>query len=248
MLVAALGYGYLFAVVIGLLVTVYVVIWAMIAFGHAFLFKLVWLPLVLAWLVLKSMWITISPPDGKRIHRDQTPELFDVIAEVRAAIAGPHVHNVLLSDEFNAGIVQVPKFGMFGWSSNYLVVGVPLLKAIGPDEFRAVIAHEFGHLSGRHGRFAGWIYRIRQSWIQLLTNIQQERHYASFIFDWFINLVRPLLQRLFLRAGSGAGIRGGSLCGRNRWQNDHSEDACAIGSQRSRLAGRALVEVLSAGG
>ena len=191
MLVAALGYGYLFAVMIGLLVAVYLVIWAMIAFGHAFLFKLVWIPLVLAWLVLRSMWITIPRPDGKEIQSDQAPELFDLIAEVRAALDGPTVHHVLLSDEFNAGIVQVPKFGMFGWSNNYLVVGLQLLKAIGPDEFRAVIAHEFGHLSGKHGRFSGWIYRIRESWIQLLTRIEQERHYASFLFDWFIKWYAP---------------------------------------------------------
>lgn len=191
MLVAALGYAYLFAVVLGLLVAIYLAIWAMIALGHAFLLKLVWIPLVLAWLVLKSMWITIPPPDGKEIQPEQAPALFDLIAGVQASLAGPHVHHVLLSDEFNAGIVQVPKFGMFGWTTNYLVVGLQLLKAIGPDEFRAVIAHEFGHLSGKHGKFSGWIYRIRQSWIQVLANVQQERHYASFIFEWFINWYAP---------------------------------------------------------
>src|SRR6185436_16016968 len=83
------------------------------------------------------------------------------------------------------------RFGMFGWRTNYLVVGLPLLKAIGPDEFRAVLAHEFGHLSGRHGKFSGWIYRQRESWIQILTRVHQERHYASFIFEWFLKWYAP---------------------------------------------------------
>lgn len=192
-LVAALGYAYLFAVVLALLALVAGAIWAMFVSRRIdwMLLKVIWIPLVLAGLVLRSMWISIPPPDGKEVQREQAPSLFELIDEVRRALAGPEVHHVLLSDEFNAGIVQVPRFGMFGWTSNYMVIGLPLLKGMGPDEFRAVIAHEFGHLSGKHGRFSGWIYRIRESWTQILTRVEQERNYASFIFDWFIKWYAP---------------------------------------------------------
>ncbi|HEX5704960.1 MAG TPA: M48 family metalloprotease [Pyrinomonadaceae bacterium] len=192
-LVAALGYAYLFAVVLALLALVAGVIWAMFVTGRIdwMLLQVIWIPLVVAGLVLRSMWITIPPPDGKEVQREQAPSLFELVDEVRRALAGPEVHHVLLSDEFNAGIVQVPRFGMFGWTSNYMVIGLPLLKGMGPDEFRAVIAHEFGHLSGKHGRFTGWIYRIRESWTQILTRIEQERNYASFIFDRFIKWYAP---------------------------------------------------------
>src|SRR2546423_745106 len=111
MLVAALGYAYLFAVVVTLLGFVYMVVWAMIVAStlNGLLLKVLWIPLVLAWLVLRSMWVTIPAPDGKEIHREQAPELFALITEVGTSLAGPDVHHVLLSDEFNAGIVQVPR-------------------------------------------------------------------------------------------------------------------------------------------
>jgi hypothetical protein len=96
-----------------------------------------------------------------------------------------------LSDEFNASMVQIPEFGMFGWNRNYLVLGLPVMKALQPEEFRSVLAHEFGHLSGKHGAFNGWIYRLRQSWIQILTRVQLERHYASFLFKWFLDWYTP---------------------------------------------------------
>jgi len=48
------------------------------------------------------------------LEREQAPELFDLIHEVTTALNGPKVHHVLLSDEFNASIVQIPQFGMFG--------------------------------------------------------------------------------------------------------------------------------------
>ena len=119
--------------------------------------------------------------------------LFDLVDEVTNALSGPKVHHIIVSDEYNASINQIPQFGMFGWLRNYLVVGLPLLRALSPAEFRSVLAHEVGHLSGKHGRFSGWIYRLRQSWIQILTTVHAERHYASFLFEPFINWYAPYL-------------------------------------------------------
>ena len=94
---------------------------------------------------------------------------------------------------------------MFGWLNNYLVLGLPLLRALSPAEFRAVLAHEFGHLSGKHGRFSGWIYRVRQTWIQILVSVHQERSYASFLFEPFLEWYAPYLNAysfVLARAGT----------------------------------------------
>lgn len=104
----------------------------------------------------------------------------------------PRIHHVLVSDEYNASIVQIPQFGMFGWLRNYLVIGLPLMRALNPDEFRSVLAHEVGHLSGKHGRFLGWISRLRQSWIEVLTRVQGQKH-SSFLFEPFIKWYAPYL-------------------------------------------------------
>jgi Zn-dependent protease with chaperone function len=190
-LLAALGYVYLLFVVLLLLgivaVTLFYVRFNWIAI------KILWIPLALVGLVLRSLWITIPEPDGTRLTREQAPALFNLVSEVREALDGPKIHNVLISDEYNASIVQIPQFGMFGWLRNYLVVGLPLLRALNPAEFRSVLAHEVGHLSGKHGRFTGWIYRLRQSWIEVLTRVEQERHYASFLFEPFIKWYAPYL-------------------------------------------------------
>lgn len=190
-LLASVGYLYLITIVLVLLgiaaVTVYYVRfnWATI--------KILWIPLALVGLVLRSLWITIPEPDGTKLTREEAPALFDLVSEVREALDGPKIHHVLLSDEYNASIVQIPQFGMFGWLRNYLVVGLPLLRALNPVEFRSVLAHEVGHLSGKHGSFSGWIYRLRQSWAEVLTRVQQERHYASFLFEPFIKWYAPYL-------------------------------------------------------
>ena len=188
-LLAGLGYAYLFLVVLALLLLIYVIL-AYVRF-NAVTGKLIWIPLVLIGLVLRSLWVTIPAPDGTELTPAEAPRLFEDVQEIQKTINGPKVHHVLLTDEFNASIVQVPRFGMFGWLSNYMVIGLPLLKGFSVEEVRAVLAHEFGHLSGKHGRFSGWIYRVRQSWAQILRRVHEERHYASFIFEPFLKWYAP---------------------------------------------------------
>ena len=190
-LLAALGYVYLFVIIVILLAIVAVTLFYVRV--NWLMLKVLWIPLALVGLVLRSLWITLPEPDGVKLQREQAPALFDLIDEVRMALSGPKIHHVIVSDEFNASIVQIPQFGMFGWQRNYLSVGLPLLRALTPAEFRAVLAHEVGHLSGKHGRFSGWIYRLRQSWGEILTHVREERHYASFLFEPFINWYAPYL-------------------------------------------------------
>jgi Zn-dependent protease with chaperone function len=168
---AVLGYAYLLAVVLLLLFVVFVVVYYVRL--NWVVFKMLWIPLVLVGLVLRSLWVTLPEPDGQELRAEDAPKLYELISEVRSALNGPQVHRVLVSDEFNAGIVQIPKLGVFGWLRNYLVVGLPLMKALTPAEFRGVLAHEFGHLSGNHGRFSGWIYRLRQSRILVLIRVHE---------------------------------------------------------------------------
>ena len=172
-LLATLGYVYLFLVVSLLLGVVAVTLFY--ARLNWLTLKVLWIPLALVGLVLRSLWITIPEPDGMKLEREQAPALFGLINEVSTTLSGPKIDHVMLSEEFNAGIVQIPQFGMFGWLRNYLVVGLPLLRALTPAEFHAVLAHEVGHLSGKHSRLRGWIYRLRRSWIEILTTVRRRR-------------------------------------------------------------------------
>ena len=198
-LLASLGYAYLLFIVALLLGIIAVTIFY-IGFNILML-KVLWIPLVLAGLVVRSLWVTIPEPDGTELKREQAPALFELIDDVNKVLSGPKVHHVLISDEFDASIVQIPLFGMFGWQRNYLVIGLPLMVALTPAEFRAVLAYEFGCLSEKHGRFSAWIYRVRQTWDQLLTTVRHERNYASFLFAPFLEWYAPrLLAHSFLLA------------------------------------------------
>jgi Zn-dependent protease with chaperone function len=190
---AVLGYAYVFAVLL-VLVAAGGLLAAAVFFKAALLLliKKLFIPLLLfIGVVCKSMWVKFDPPKGMELRRGEFPDLFKVIDEVAAAASAPRAHVVLLTAELNAAVVQMPRLGMFGWQKNYLILGLPLMQLFTVDEFRAVLAHEFGHLSRAHGHFGTWIYRIREGWARLNDKLQEERHWGSFLFVPFFRWFAP---------------------------------------------------------
>jgi Zn-dependent protease with chaperone function len=133
--------------------------------------KLVILLAIPAWTMIRSsvslLFSRFPPPQGRELARAEAPALYQRLDELRRRLKGPAIHKVLLVDEINAAIVQHPRFGLLGWEHNVLILGLPLLQSLGEGEAMAVLAHEYGHLSGYHGRLGGFIYRFRAAWSRL---------------------------------------------------------------------------------
>ncbi|HEX5646464.1 MAG TPA: M48 family metalloprotease [Nitrospira sp.] len=146
---------------------------------------------VLATVIVHALWVRLEPPTGIELQREHAPRLFLLIDKIRAALGTPQFHHVLIVNELNAAVVQVPGLGLFGWHRNYLLLGLPLMLTFTPAQFRAVLAHEFGHLGRQHGRFSNWIYRARVGWLRLLQAMTTRQHWASFVFTKFLAWYAP---------------------------------------------------------
>ncbi|MBD2578978.1 M48 family metallopeptidase [Oscillatoria sp. FACHB-1406] len=193
-LFALLGYVYIFLVLAGLLTLIGLVI-SFIVFSHRVngaIIKLVILLLIPAWAIARSLWVTFPPPEGLKLSRRQVPQLFALVDELTTKLQAPRFHNILLNRDFNAAVVQVPRLSILGWQENYLLLGLPLMQSLSLEQLKAVLAHELGHLSGNHSRFAAWIYRIRKTWMQIYERLHQsDRSGASVLFNRFLDWYWP---------------------------------------------------------
>lgn len=187
---ALLGDVYLWGVLIALVAAVAASIW-FIAVLKAIAVKLLIVFVPLIWVLGKALWVVLSPPAGIRVTRNDAPALFAMIDEIRSQIGAPEFHEVLIDGDFNAGVVQVPRLGAFGWFKNYLLIGLPLLKTLAPEQFKAVLAHEFGHLAGGHAKLSNWIYRQRLRWTRLLSSLEARGGEGSFFFNGFLKRYAP---------------------------------------------------------
>ena len=192
------------------------------------LIKLVWIPLVLAWLILKALWVRIPEPEGRRLQPGEAPVLEREVERLRRQAGAPPLAGIVIDTDLNAAAASVPRLLGLAGNRHFLVLGLPLMQVMSPEELSSVIAHEFGHFGGGHGRFAGWIYRVRQSWFRLLDALQRQGSAATGLFVRFFDWYAPYFNAYsFVLARS----------------NEYEADAVAVRVAGAEAAAQALVRV-----
>lgn len=152
------------------------------------------IPLVLlGYGFVKATWMSVPPPRGILLRREEHPKLFALIDRARNALGVEEPDVVLLDSDMNAGVAEVPRFGLFPVYRTYLVLGLPLLEALTETELEAVLVHEFGHLSNRHGRLTSWIYRIRRAWYLIAAQVEERGAPAGALLQRFVGWYVPRL-------------------------------------------------------
>ncbi len=94
---------------------------------------------------------------------------------MRKKLNGPPIHRVILDNEFNAAISQMPRWGLFGGYKNHLILGLPYLLGVSPIEMVSTIAHEYGHVAGSHNKLTKWIYRQRITFGRLSQHLENSK-------------------------------------------------------------------------
>jgi len=159
--------------------------------------KLIFALLILVWLLFRALLIGVTLPEGYILDSTEAPKLQELIRNYQHRFDTPPIYRVLLDTEFNAAVVTLPRSLLPGGERIVLILGIPLMAALSPEEFRAVLAHEFGHIRQDQGRFASRLYRTRQRW-ELL-----DQSYAKHS-DWSLWPIRRFLDFYIPRLGSYA--------------------------------------------
>lgn len=189
---AVLGYAYLVGAVVLLALLIAGAVWIILNNVGAYIAAKAALPfIVLTWMIGKALWVRFTPPEGLPLRPDEAPALMAEIEHVRRAMQAPRVHRVLIDDAYNAGVYQYPRLGVFGWYRTYLLLGLPYMASMPPDEYRSVLAHEFGHVSRAHGRFGAWIARVNNTWHRLMEELDRKNHWAQSLFSRFFRWYGP---------------------------------------------------------
>jgi Zn-dependent protease with chaperone function len=144
-----------------------------------------------SWAILRALWVHIPPPEGLQVTEAEAPALFHVIRGICTRIGTPEPYRVLLVSQYNASVCQVPRLGIFGWYRAYLLLGLPMMQNLSAEEFTAVLAHEFGHLSRSHCRFGGWVYRTRQTWERVMGELFRRQNRAARVLQAFLRWFWP---------------------------------------------------------
>src|SRR5881296_941171 len=184
---ALAGYGYVLLVLVGLGATITLLVWSLQFHGATYRVLALTAPFVLLFrLVLRALRVRVERPEGVRVRPADAPELFALIDRLVRELHTPRLHRVLLTEDCNAALAQIPRLGPLGWYRNYLLLGLAEMQALSPEELQPLLAHELGHLSRQHGRLGAWIYRIRATWMRLAMMVEVQSQWGRPLFDWFL--------------------------------------------------------------
>jgi Zn-dependent protease with chaperone function len=186
---AALGYGYIAAICLALFSSLWLIRWLFESTQQRTIAidpNQLWI--LFGLVAIATFWVQYTPLSDREIHRTEFPELFALIDELSLKLKTPKIHHVLINYDHNAAIYQAPRIGLLGWYQNYLLLGLPLLQSLTPEQFTATLSHELGHLSSNDSSFTGYIFRVRQMWEQLTTDNN------FFLFQWFFRWYEPLIK------------------------------------------------------
>src|SRR5690606_16051535 len=130
--------------------------------------------------------------DFIEITQDEQPELFAMIHDLVKEIETDFPQKVFLSHNVNASVFYDSTFwSMFFPVRKNLQIGLGLVNAVTLSEFKAIIAHEFGHFSQRSMKLGSYVYHMNKIIFNLLhdnegyENTLQSWANASWYFSIF---------------------------------------------------------------
>jgi Zn-dependent protease with chaperone function len=151
---------------------------------------------VIVWVVFLWMGRLEFRITGRLLKRVEAPLLFSMLDELRDQLTVGGRFEVRLTNEFNAGATATRGlFGLLG-TRHVLTLGLPLLAVLTTQQVRAIIAHEFGHLSRRHGRLGHWLYRTRIGWIRYEQSCQHDPSILDRAIGWYSRAFVPYFSTL----------------------------------------------------
>lgn len=166
--------------------------------------------------VARILTTSAPPADARAVTRGDAPALFDCIDQVQRAAAGPVMDAVFIDNSLDASVDVMRRFGFFGAPSRWMIIGLPLMQALTVDQFKAVIAHEYGHVVSTQDKTVAAIYQWRALFLRLRDVLHVRRGAGDGLFarachaladrivPFFDRLTKPLAREAELNADAVA--------------------------------------------
>jgi Zn-dependent protease with chaperone function len=120
--------------------------------------------------------------DRIEIKESEQPRLFAFIRQLAAETHTRFPRKIFLSPGVNAGVFYNSSvWSMFLPVRKNLDIGLGLVNGINLGEFKAVIAHEFGHFSQRSMRLGSFTYNVNRV---IYNMLYENKDYTAFLRTW----------------------------------------------------------------
>ena len=164
--------------------------------------------------MVKSLFIfskSEHDPTRRYLSKEEEPVLFDYLYKLADEAGAPRPHKVFLSSRVNASVsYDISVLNLLFPTKKNLEIGLGLVNILSLGEFKAVLAHEFGHFAQRSmllGRYVYVAHKIavqiiaRRDWLDSLlgfiSSIDIRIAWIGWILSIFVWAIRALIEVCF---------------------------------------------------
>lgn len=181
------------------------------------------------WATIRSLFYFSRPkyPNRTEIFQRDAPKLFALIKDISQCVGEKMPKHVYVSPDVNACVFyDKPFLNLFVKGRKNLEIGLGLLFGINQQEFKAIIAHEYGHVS-QNSMHIGQIISICYNIISNLVNSERT------------SILRPVLNKTF------AYVQRGYMSLSRAMEYEADEMSAKVAGNEAAISALCKVEVLA---
>lgn len=116
------------------------------------------------------------------LFEEEQPQLFDFIGRLCEETGAPFPHRVFVNYEVNAYVsYDKSLFHLFVPAPKNLTIGLGIVNAVNVTEFKALLAHEFGHISQKSMKLGTYVYTA----LRIIDNLVYGRDWLDRFLDYW---------------------------------------------------------------
>jgi hypothetical protein len=155
---------------------------------------------VLIWLLLAALSTLVSYrvfrfrpalPAGNLLNKDAVPSLHQLVKDQLEYYRRSKVDRILVSNKFELDVLKTPKWAFPVYSTNTLVIGLPLINCLSVSQFQCALARRLGQFSKRYNWLVNWLYQLREIWPQY-CDLTQKYGFGYQLIGWFFLVYAPV--------------------------------------------------------
>jgi len=124
---------------------------------------------------------------GPAVTEEQQPQLLAELKTIAQRAGQEMPHEVYFIPDINAWVAQ--RGGVMGVGSRRVMgLGLPLMRLLTVSQFRAVVAHEFGHYYSGDTALGPWIYQTRASIFRTVAQLAKAKSIITILFRWYARM------------------------------------------------------------
>ncbi|KPJ95094.1 MAG: hypothetical protein AMJ55_04735 [Gammaproteobacteria bacterium SG8_15] len=132
--------------------------------------------------------ITLDAPMANKLHL-----LLDKFADETTI---PRIDRIVVTEQLSIDLVKTPTMAIPFWSSNTLVIGLPLMQCLTPEYFECAVIRKLLQYTKRRNCLIKWLHQLRNVWLLYMNVLSKNITLGTLPLAIFFKLYAPLYRDL----------------------------------------------------